>query len=300
MPGRRTVSRRFGSFRTVASVLWPEKRAKALSSQSELLIIGLSEPQVDMSRQLGAEELASHFFRASQEVWLEIGFGAGEHLDLAGGGNPHAGLIGAEPYVNGVVAALSALKARHLGGRVKIHPDDAISLLGWLPEASLSRAFVLFPDPWPKKRHRERRIFSPVLLDKLGRVLRSGAELRFASDSRGLRGVCHRARERPSRFRGHGDCYLCKSRDAFRLARDALRRKGEQTGPLIHIHLHAPAHLTRPRVLVLESASALIRDPRQAPASETIPDNAFGVARMTPKSSAGFLPHPILLVLARC
>ena len=64
----------------------------------------------------------------------------------------------------------------------KIHPDDTISLLGWLPKASLSRAFVLFPDPWPKKRHRERRIFSPVLLDRLGRVLRPGAELRFASD----------------------------------------------------------------------------------------------------------------------
>ncbi len=135
-----------------------------------------------MSRQLRAEELASIFSEPVKEVWLEIGFGAGEHLIWQAAQNPHAGLIGAEPYVNGVVAALSALEARRLAGRIKIHPDDAILLLNWLPEAGLSRAFVLFPDPWPKKRHRERRIFSPVLLDKLGPLLRPGAELRFASD----------------------------------------------------------------------------------------------------------------------
>ncbi len=142
----------------------------------------MANHKVDMGRQLGAEELASIFSEPVKEVWLEIGFGAGEHLIWQAAENPHAGLIGAEPYVNGVVAALSALEARRLGGRVKIHPEDAISLLNWLPEASLSRAFVLFPDPWPKKRHRERRIFSPTLLDKLSRLLRSGAELRFASD----------------------------------------------------------------------------------------------------------------------
>jgi tRNA (guanine-N7-)-methyltransferase len=142
----------------------------------------LANHKVDTSRQLRAEELASIFSEPVKEVWLEIGFGAGEHLIWQAAQNPHAGLIGAEPYVNGVVAALSALGAHPLAGRIKIHPEDAISLLNWLPEASLSRAFVLFPDPWPKKRHRERRIFSPVLLDKLGSLLRPGAELRFASD----------------------------------------------------------------------------------------------------------------------
>ena len=135
-----------------------------------------------MSRQLRTQELPGIFSEPVREVWIEIGFGAGEHLIWQAERNPHAGLIGAEPYVNGVVAALSALEARRLGGRIKIHPDDTISLLNWLPDASLSRAFVLFPDPWPKKRHRERRIFSPALLDRLGRVLRPGAEIRFASD----------------------------------------------------------------------------------------------------------------------
>ncbi len=135
-----------------------------------------------MSRQLRAEELAGIFPEPVSEVWLEIGFGAGEHLIWQAEEHPHVGVIGAEPYVNGVVAAVSAVEARRLGGRIKIHPDDALSLLNWLPKASLAKAFVLFPDPWPKKRHRERRIFSPVLLDKLARVLRPGAELRFASD----------------------------------------------------------------------------------------------------------------------
>jgi tRNA (guanine-N7-)-methyltransferase len=142
----------------------------------------LENQKIDMSGQLRADELAALFSEPVKEVWLEIGFGAGEHLIWQAEHNPHVGVIGAEPYVNGVVAALAALEARHLGGRIKIHADDAITLLNWLPEASLSRAFVLFPDPWPKKRHRERRIFSPLLLDKLSRLLRPLAELRFASD----------------------------------------------------------------------------------------------------------------------
>jgi len=158
------------------------KGRKLSPHQSELLSSGLAHYKLDMNRQLPIEKLAGIFFEPVTEVWLEIGFGAGEHLIWQAERNPHAGLIGAEPYVNGVVAALSALRARRLGGRIKIHPDDTISLLSWLPDASLSRAFVLFPDPWPKKRHRERRIFSPALLDKLGRVLRPGVEIRFASD----------------------------------------------------------------------------------------------------------------------
>ncbi len=137
-----------------------------------------------MSRGVRPEELAVAFPEPVSEVWLEVGFGAGEHLVWQAEHNPHVGLIGAEPYVNGVAAALSALKSLKLDGRIKIHPEDAISLLNWLPEASLSRAFVLFPDPWPKKRHRERRIFSPLLLDKFSCLLRPGAELRFASDIR--------------------------------------------------------------------------------------------------------------------
>jgi tRNA (guanine-N7-)-methyltransferase len=159
------------------------RRGRKLSDrQSALLSEDLEACKVDLGKPAGARDLARIFAEPVSEVWLEIGFGAGEHLVWQAEHNPHAGIIGAEPYVNGVVAALSALQERKLGGRVRLHPDDVIALLDWLPGASLSRAFMLFPDPWPKKRHRERRLFSPRMLDKLARLLRTDAELRFASD----------------------------------------------------------------------------------------------------------------------
>jgi tRNA (guanine-N7-)-methyltransferase len=156
------------------------KGRKLSDRQSALLSWGLESCGVDLG---GApDSLPRLFAEPVSEVWLEIGFGAGEHLVWQAERNPHAGVIGAEPYVNGVVAALSAIEARDLAGRVKVHPDDVRALLNWLPSGSLSRAFVLFPDPWPKKRHRERRLFSAHTLDKLARLLKPGAELRFASD----------------------------------------------------------------------------------------------------------------------
>jgi tRNA (guanine-N7-)-methyltransferase len=159
------------------------RRGRKLSDrQAALLVSGAATCAVDLSKPLEARDLPGIFSEPVSEVWLEIGFGAGEHLVWQAEHHPHAGLIGAEPYVNGVVAALSAIEARGLAGRVRLHPDDVLALLNWLPARSLSRAFMLFPDPWPKKRHRERRLFSPRTLDKLSRLLRPGAELRFASD----------------------------------------------------------------------------------------------------------------------
>jgi tRNA (guanine-N7-)-methyltransferase len=157
------------------------RRGRKLSDrQSALLNWGLDFCKVDLVEPVA--DLPRIFAEPVSEVWLEIGFGAGEHLVWQAEHNPHAGIVGAEPYVNGVVAALSAVETRKLAGRVKVHPDDVLALLNWLPAGSLSRAFVLFPDPWPKKRHRERRLFSPHTLNKLARLLRPGAELRFASD----------------------------------------------------------------------------------------------------------------------
>jgi tRNA (guanine-N7-)-methyltransferase len=147
-----------------------------------LLSTDLERVKVDLSGPPGPGGLAGIFGCAVQEVWLEIGFGAGEHLIWQAQNNLRAGLIGAEAYINGVVAALSAVKLEGLEQRVRIHPDDVMSLLDWLPPASLTRTFMLFPDPWPKKRHLERRLFSPFLLEQLRRVLREGAQLRFASD----------------------------------------------------------------------------------------------------------------------
>ena len=91
------------------------------------------------------------------------------------------GLIGCEPFVDGVIKALSAIEAERLAN-VRLHADDARDVLRWLPPASIGRVFVLFPDPWPKRRHAKRRLLARPLLDELARVMRPGAELRLATD----------------------------------------------------------------------------------------------------------------------
>ena len=115
------------------------------------------------------------------DVWLEIGFGGGEHLIWQAKQNPGIGLIGCEPFQDGVVKALSAIEAERLTN-IRLHADDARPLLRWLPEASIGRAFLLFPDPWPKTRHHKRRLVSAATLGELARIMRSGAELRLATD----------------------------------------------------------------------------------------------------------------------
>ena len=115
------------------------------------------------------------------QLWLEIGFGGAEHLLWQAQHNPDVTLIGCEPFEDGVVKALAGIKARKLTN-VRLHTDDARPLLRWLPEASLDRAFVLFPDPWPKKKHAKRRLVAPPLLDQLARAMNPGAELRIGTD----------------------------------------------------------------------------------------------------------------------
>jgi len=121
------------------------------------------------------------FGDATREIWLEIGFGGGEHLAEQARRHPHVGMIGCEPFVNGVGRLLSEIDRDGLQN-VRIHADDARELLDALPDASIARVFVLFADPWPKARHHRRRFIGPENLPKLARVMRSGAELRLASD----------------------------------------------------------------------------------------------------------------------
>lgn len=115
------------------------------------------------------------------DVWLEVGFGGGEHVIAQAMLYPTTGIIGCEPFRNGVASLLS-----HVNGNgvetVRIFADDVRQLLPAFPEASLGRVFVLFPDPWPKKRHAGRRFIGRENLDALARVLADGAELRVASD----------------------------------------------------------------------------------------------------------------------
>ena len=125
------------------------------------------------------------------DVWLEIGFGGGEHLLWQARHNPGVGLIGCEPFQDGVIKVLSAIEQEQLAN-IRLHADDARPLLRRLPEASIGRAFILFPDPWPKARHHKRRLVSAATLAELARIMRSGAELRIATDDRRLRraGCC--------------------------------------------------------------------------------------------------------------
>ena len=117
----------------------------------------------------------------AEAVWLEIGFGGGEHLVWQAEHNPGTQFIGCEPFEDGVVKVLTAIEDKKLGN-IRLHPDDARPLLRALPQASISRAFILFPDPWPKKRHAKRRLVNAETLTLLARAMRPGAELRIATD----------------------------------------------------------------------------------------------------------------------
>jgi tRNA (guanine-N7-)-methyltransferase len=120
-------------------------------------------------------------FGDDRPVWLEIGFGGGEHMLAVAAAEPGVGIIGCEAFVNGVAMLLSAM-TRGAIGNVRVHPGDARDLLDVAPPASLDRAYLLYPDPWPKARHHKRRFMSAENLDALARVLKPGAELRVATD----------------------------------------------------------------------------------------------------------------------
>lgn len=130
---------------------------------------------------LAASPLPALFPVSVSEVWLEIGFGGAEHLIHQAVANPGVGLIGCEPFEDGVIKALTAIEERGLPN-VRLHPDDVRPLLRALPLASLAKVFILFPDPWPKTRHAKRRLVSKPFLNTLAQVMRPGAELRIATD----------------------------------------------------------------------------------------------------------------------
>jgi tRNA (guanine-N7-)-methyltransferase len=134
----------------------------------------------------GALDLRA-LFEGAAEIWLEVGFGAGEHLAAQAAINPGVGFIGCEPYLDGV-AKLAARIADSGLGNIRVFRDDARLLLDALPDASIGRAFVLFPDPWPKARHHKRRFLSRDGFQALARVMKDGAELRVATDDAGYEG----------------------------------------------------------------------------------------------------------------
>ncbi len=114
-------------------------------------------------------------------VWLELGFGGGEHLAAQAEAQPAIGMIGAEVFENGIAKLVREVDRRGLAN-VRIFADDARALVAALAPASIARTFILFPDPWPKERHKKRRIVSQPFLDALARALADGSELRLATD----------------------------------------------------------------------------------------------------------------------
>ena len=112
---------------------------------------------------------------------LEIGFGGGEHLAAQAAAHPHQRYIGAEPFLNGVASCLRHIEESG-AQNVRLHLGDAREVIERLPDASIDLCFILFPDPWPKKRHWKRRLIQRDFLDELARVLKPGAEVRFATD----------------------------------------------------------------------------------------------------------------------
>ena len=156
------------------------RRARKLSPrQAALLDGGLRSFALDLAQP--APQPLTDLFANARDVWLEIGFGGGEHLLWQAGHNRDIGFIACEPFIDGVVKVIDRAEAAQLEN-IRLHADDVRDVLPWLPAASIARAFVLFPDPWPKKRHIKRRLVNAELLGQLARILRPGGELRLATD----------------------------------------------------------------------------------------------------------------------
>lgn len=117
----------------------------------------------------------------AEAVWLEIGFGGGEHMAAQAARTPGTLILGAEPFQNGVASALRHLDEQGLQN-VRLHDGDVRDLMARLPDACLDRVFILFPDPWPKARHNKRRLVQAELIADLARLMKPGARLRFATD----------------------------------------------------------------------------------------------------------------------
>ena len=157
------------------------RKGPALSAHQAGLLETLL-PRLQLAPELGRDP-RTYFPEAVTDVWLEVGFGGGEHLLWQAETKPHVGLIGAEPYVSGVAKLLSKIAASpRQGANIRLYSEDATDIIEGLPDASIGRVFVLFPDPWPKTRHHKRRFIQTGMLDRLARVMKQGAELRFATD----------------------------------------------------------------------------------------------------------------------
>ncbi len=157
--------------------LRPHRRELLETRLAELAPKGVSLAENPERRPIDLAAL----FPGAREVWLEIGFGGGEHMIHQATAHPDVGLIGCEYFVEGVAKLLAAIERAGVTN-LAIHPGDARDLIDVLPPGSIGRVFLLYPDPWPKRRHHKRRFVSPENLDALAKVMASGATLHLATD----------------------------------------------------------------------------------------------------------------------
>ena len=166
--------------------LYGRRRGHPLRARQQTLLTE-TLPRLRLSAAAASDPRAG-FGAPVTAVWLEIGFGGGEHVLALRVAHPGVGVIASEVFENGLCSLLSRLVPE--GGEasapvppdLRLWPEDARRLLALLPEASLDRLYLMFPDPWPKSRHAKRRFVHPAVLPAVARVLKPGAEWRLASD----------------------------------------------------------------------------------------------------------------------
>jgi len=159
--------------------LYGRSRGKKLRAHHARLIEE-SLPQLEIERET-ISDCRDLFPFAPSEVWLEIGFGGAEHLLDQAKARRDVGFIACEPFINGVAKALAGIEENGLDN-VRLRAGDAGALIASLPDGCLSRVFILYPDPWPKRRQNKRRLISEPMVGELARVARHGACVRFATD----------------------------------------------------------------------------------------------------------------------
>ena len=164
----------------IATAFFGRRKGKPLSQTQQRLVDELL-PQISLNPTKPIADTDPIFSHAPTIIWMEIGFGGGEHMVRQALDNPDIGIIGCEPFINGVVKALSRIRADQIGN-IRLYDEDAAHILDWLPQACLDRIFLLYPDPWHKKRHWKRRFVSDLNLKRFVRVLKPGGQFRFASD----------------------------------------------------------------------------------------------------------------------
>jgi tRNA (guanine-N7-)-methyltransferase len=162
-------------------VLYGRRRGRPLHRGQQALVDTLLPRLAVTLPAAGVLDPSALFDPRPEEVWLEIGFGSGEHLAVQAAAHPAIGLIGCEVFENGIAKLLAEVQRRAVAN-VRILTDDARLLIAALPPASIGRVFILFPDPWPKQRHHKRRIVAAETLDALAAIMTDGAELRLATD----------------------------------------------------------------------------------------------------------------------